>query len=73
MPRNFAREMQEVTGESPEAIEQYLKNSEKVYNRVGDIFLNHSLHKSSTWLNKRIFPALKQTGFDYLFRTLGSV
>ncbi len=67
---NFAREMQEVTGESPEAIEQYLKNSERVYNRVGDIFLNHSLHKSATWLNKRIFPALKQTGFDYLFRTL---
>ncbi len=67
---DFARQMQEVTGESPEAIEQYLRNSEKVYDRVGNIFLNYSLHKSSTWLNKRIFPALKQTGFDYIFSTL---
>ena len=67
---DFARQMQEVTGESPEAIEQYLRNSEKVYDRVGNIFLNYSLHKSKTWLNKRIFPALQQTGFDYIFRTL---
>jgi phytoene desaturase len=67
---DFARQMQEVTGESPEAIERYLKNSEKVYERVGNIFLNYSLHKSGTWLNKRIFPALKQTGYDYIFSTL---
>lgn len=67
---DFALQMQAVTGESPEAIEQYLRNSEKVYDRVGNIFLNYSLHKSKTWLNKRIFPALQQTGFDYIFRTL---
>jgi len=67
---DFARQMQDKTGESAEAIEQYLRNSEKVYDRVGNIFLNYSLHKRSTWLNKRIIPALKQTGFDYIFRTL---
>jgi phytoene desaturase len=62
--------MKAVAGENPEAIEQYLKNSAKVYDRVGNIFLNHSLHKASSWLNKRIFPALQQTRYDYLFRTL---
>jgi phytoene desaturase len=67
---DFARQMKEVTGESPEAIEKYLRNSEKVYDRVGNIFLNYSLHKTSTWLNKRIFPALRQTGYDYIFNTL---
>jgi phytoene desaturase len=67
---DFARQMQDITGERAEAIEQYLRNSEKVYDRVGNIFLNYSLHKGSTWLNKRIIPALKQTGFDYIFRTL---
>jgi phytoene desaturase len=67
---DFARQMQDVTGERPEAIEQYLRNSEKVYDRVGNIFLNYSLHKSGTWLNKRILPALQQTRFDYIFRTL---
>ena len=67
---DFGHELETIAGESTQAVEQYLENSAKVYNRVGNIFLNYSLHKSATWLNKRFFPALKQTGFDYIFRTL---
>ena len=67
---DFGLELETIAGERPQAVEQYLENSAKVYNRVGNIFLNYSLHKSATWLNKRILPALKQTGFDYIFRTL---
>ena len=67
---DFGLELETIAGERPQAVEQYLENSAKVYNRVGNIFLNYSLHKSATWLNKRFFPALKQTGFDYIFRTL---
>lgn len=68
--KDFGRELEAITGESPEALEKYLENSEKVYDRVGNIFLNYSLHKSATWLHKRIIPAIRQTGFDYIFRTL---
>jgi phytoene dehydrogenase-like protein len=44
---DFAKEMDAVVGESPEAIELYLRNAEKVYDRVGNIFLNYSLHKAA--------------------------
>lgn len=67
---DFARELHEVVGEDPHAVLSYLLESEKVYEKVGNIFLNHSLHNASTWLHPRIFPALRQTGIDHLFRTL---
>lgn len=66
----FARELHQVVGEDPDAVTAYLGESERVYETVGSIFLNHSLHKPSTWLHPRIFPAIRQTGIDHLFRTL---
>jgi phytoene desaturase len=68
--QDFAQELQAVAGEDPEAVMSYLRESEKVYEHVGHIFLNHSLHKAATWMDKRIFPALRQTGFGHLFQTL---
>ena len=49
-PEKFALEMKEQLNESPEAITSYLGQSEKLYANVGDLFLNNSLHKRSTWL-----------------------
>jgi phytoene desaturase len=66
----FAAEMQAVAGENPQSVLDYLRQSEQVYEGVGTIFLNYSLHKPSTWLNKRILPALTIAGYDHLFRSL---
>ena len=66
----FALELQEQANEDPEHITGYLKESERVYENIGTVFLNHSLHKRSTWLNKRIFQALKTVRYRYLFSSL---
>ncbi len=66
----FAQELKEQLNESPEKVIAYLKESEKIYNNIGTVFLNNSLHKKKTWLNKRIGPALKTLRYGYLFKTL---
>lgn len=67
---DFANELQEQLGENAEGVKKYLNNSDKLYNQVGEIFLNHSLHKRKTWFNKRIFKALVAVKFSHLFKTL---
>ena len=66
----FANELQEQTGEVATALTDYLKRSEKTYNNIGRLFLQHSLHKWDTWLNKRIVPAFKSLRALYLLSTL---
>ena len=66
----FAGEMEEVLGEPARNVLQYLKDAEQVYEKVGKIFLNHSLHKSSTWLHPRVIGAMKTVRWRYLFNTL---
>jgi phytoene desaturase len=68
--KNFGKELEEKLGELPNAVEDYLNESKKTYDNIGSIFLNHSLHKSKTWLNKRIFKALGATRYSFLFNTL---
>lgn len=60
-------ELQQKLNEPAENLQQYLSASKNLYNDVGTIFLNHSLHKKSTWLNKRIFKALRTVKLPYLF------
>ena len=66
----LAKELEEKLGESPAAVTEYLQRSKKLYDNTGRIFLNHSLHKRKTWLNKRIFKALAATKYSYLFKSL---
>lgn len=66
----FAQELKEQLNEPPEKVLDYLKQSEKLYNNIGTIFLNNSLHKRKTWLNKMVGPALKTFSFGYLFNSL---
>lgn len=66
----FGKELEEKLGELPGAIKNYLTLSEKLYTNIGSIFLNFSLHKRKTWLNKRIIKALGAVKYGYLFKTL---
>ncbi len=69
-PELFAETLHTTLGESAGAVTNYLKESAKVYDNIGTIFLNHSLHKRKTWFNKRIFKAIAATKYRYLFKTL---
>jgi phytoene dehydrogenase-like protein len=48
--QSFAKELQEKLGESAKVVEDYLGQSKNSYNSVGNIFLNHSLHKIKKFL-----------------------
>ena len=66
----FANEMEQVLGEPSGNILRYLLDSAKVYEKVGSIFLNYSLHKLSTWLHPRIIGAFRTVRLPYLTKTL---
>jgi len=69
-PEKFGKELEEKLGELPGAVEKYLSESKKVYDNIGAIFLNHSLHKRKTWFNRRVLKALGATKLSYLFKNL---
>ncbi len=69
-PISFAKELKEKTGEDLIAVRKYLSAAKNLYEFVGKIFLNHSLHKRSTWLHRRLFKALSTVRMPYLFSSL---
>jgi phytoene desaturase len=66
----FADELNEQVKEEPQHLVDYLKRSGKIYENIGAVFTDHSLHKRRTWLNKRIGKALSTLRFRYLFQSL---
>jgi len=66
----YATELKTQLGENPESVIGYLKNAEKLYENIGIFFLNNSLHKAKTWLNKGLGKALKTLKPGYLFTSL---
>lgn len=66
----FSKELQEQLGEAPGNVINYLRQSEKLYENIGTVFLNHSLHKRKTWLHTRIGKAMAAVKPAYLFRSL---
>jgi phytoene desaturase len=69
-PQQFSAELKEKLGEEENVVNRYLAASAKLYDKIGNVFLNHSLHKRKTWLNKRVFTALSAAKPKYLFGTL---
>ena len=68
----FAEELNIKTGETTLSTTSYLNESEKIYNKIGTVFLNHSLQKRKSIKNSTIFSALRNTKSNYLFSTLHS-
>ena len=68
----LAQEMERELGEDPEAVVSYMKRSARLYDRIGTVFLDYSLHRSSTWLNNRILSALSVLRPSDLWQTLNS-
>ena len=68
--RAFSSTVAKELGEKEDAVYKYLERARSLYDNIGSIFLNFSLHKSSTWLHPRIFKALKTIRWPYLFSTL---
>jgi phytoene desaturase len=66
----FEKELVEQLGEQEGSLSAYLNRSKKIYNNIGHIFLNHSLHKRATLFQKKIGKALKATRIAYLFGTM---
>jgi phytoene desaturase len=66
----FADEVQAKTGESSNSIKRYLSRSRKLYNSIGTLFLNNSLHKRTTWIKPSIFKAVAALKLPYLMSSL---
>ena len=66
----FAEELEQAVGEPKTNLTSYLKDAEKLYNNIGTIFLNDSLHRTSTWLSPKIAKAIASLRLTYLNATL---
>lgn len=66
----FAEELHNQLGEKKESLYNYLDESARIYNDIGAIFLNHSLHKKDTLLKANIARAIKATRWPYLFNSM---
>ncbi len=53
------KEFAEKLKEPEQVIAQYLDQSQKLYNSIGDTFLNHPLQKKETWLRRSVLSSLK--------------
>lgn len=69
----FAEEIHEKTGEDAKKVLSYLQQSEKVYNKVGKVFLEYSLHKKNSLLQAPLFNALKAAKPKHIFNSLNQL
>ncbi len=68
--QHFAEEIKEQLNEDPQTVIDYLKQSEKLYENIGTIFINQSLHKRKTWVSKSFGKAIATVKPGYLFKSL---
>ena len=69
----FSNELVTQLGEKENSLITYLKQSENIYQNIGSLFVNYSLHKTKTLFNQNVVKALKATRFSYLFRSMHQV
>ena len=68
----FDKELATKCNEKPGTLNQYLNEAEKLYNNIGRIFLDYSLHKKGTWIQRKIIKAIFSLKTSYLFGTMNS-
>lgn len=68
----FADELTNQMGEDALALKKYLQASEKLYENVGSIFLQHSLHKRKTVAKANIGNAIRAVSYRHLFKTMNA-
>ncbi len=66
----FANELFEKLGEPTENTIQFLNQAATIYNHIGILFLQNSLHKRATLWNANVWKALKHLRFKYLFTSM---
>lgn len=69
-PKDFAKVLQEKLGEKQEQVNQYLQTSKSLYNNLGSLFLNNSLHKTKTFFNKQVLKAITTVKLSHLTKSL---
>ena len=72
-PEKFGAEVEKVFNVSAKVITDYIKNAEFKYEKSARIFLEKSLHKTSTFLSKEILPALLNIYKFGLFESMNQV
>lgn len=69
----LSAEFQQKLGEDESAVKQYLQQSANIYQNIGKIFLNYSLHKIATLFTAPIGKAIAATKAKYLFKSMHAV
>lgn len=69
-PEKFGKEVENAFGIDAKVITQYIKEASFKYEKSATLFLEKSLHKSSTFFSKEIIPALLNIYRFGLFETM---
>jgi phytoene desaturase len=69
----FGEEVEQKLGVDRRVIPAFLKNSAKKYELAGSIFLEKSLHRLDTWLNRKAFLATLKLPFYDIFPSMHQV
>jgi len=72
-PEKFGAEVEKVLEVPSQVVVEYIKKAEFKYEKSAKIFLEKSLHKSSTFLSKEILPALLNIYKFGLFESMNQV
>lgn len=66
----LARELAEKHGEKEEQVIDYLNKAAGLFERVGNIFLEHSLHDGSVFREASVSSAIRATRWQHLFSSM---
>lgn len=68
----FDQELVATCNEKPGSLNKYLDEASILFNNIGSLFLDYSLHKKETWLQRKIARAIASLKTTYLFGTMNS-
>lgn len=72
-PAAFAEEMKIKTGEKPEKIISYLKQSQKLYDDIGTVFLDYSIKKRNSLFKAPLVKAIKAVRLKHVLGSLNGL